>query len=196
LCDKFYQTTNPLSNLKINYRHGQKAATELLLYYTAREPMFIIEDDSTHAVTRDSERDYEWGVNFIQSVALSANNVLRFGGLYNHWLAPNGKRFYIGNRCDLETFSAVIVDEHQFGALRLDAGLRWQKTYIDEYGAFNIEGSTKGLQNVTAVKDEWEPSLFQGNVGVSYNFPAFFSLHFNMAAGEIHPRRGTWDKNL
>lgn len=185
-----------LTNIKAFYRPSQRASTELLLYYTEREPTHEIEDDQTHEITRISERDYEWGVNLIQSLALSKNNVLRFGGLYNHWIAPNGKRFYVGRRCDLETFSAVIVDEHRFDQLGFDAGLRWAKTYIDEYGAFNIQGTPKDLKNVTSVKDEWEPSIFQASIGAVYDFPRIFSLHLNLAYGEIHPRRGTLVQNL
>ena len=185
-----------LTNLRAYYRPGQRASTEFLLYYSDRDPTHVNEDDQTHELTRTSERDHEWGANLIQSVSLFTNNVFRFGGLYNHWLAPNGKRFYVGRRCDLETFSAVIVDEHRFGTLSLDAGLRWAKTYIDEYGAFNIQGSSKGFENVASVVDKWEPSIFQGNMGAAYDFPGLFSLHFNMAYGEIHPRRGSLDITL
>lgn len=189
-----FRTT--LTNLKAYYRPSQKASTELLLYYTDRDPALVEEDYQTHEITCLSERDYEWGINLIQSLSLSPKNVLRVGGLYNHWIAPNGKRFYTGRRCDLETYSLAIVDEHRFGSLSLDAGLRWAKTFIGEYGAFNINGSAKGFQNVASVKDEWEPSLFQGSIGAAYDLPWFLSLHFNMAAGEIQPRRGSLDVNL
>ena len=193
-------TFNPfrstLTNLKIHYQPTQKATTEVLMYYTHRDPTLIDEDENSHEITRSSERDYEWGTNIIQSLSISENNVLRFGGLYNHWIAPNGKRFYIGKRCDLETYSTVIVDEFRFDRWNVDAGLRWQKTYIEEYGAFNMEGSGKPFKNVIPIKDEWEPSIYQGSLGAVYYFPGSFSFHFNGSAGEIVPRRGSLDVNL
>jgi outer membrane receptor protein involved in Fe transport len=189
-----FRTT--LTNLKIRYQPSDEVATDILLYYTHRDPTLIDEDENTHEITKTSERDFESGANIIQSVTLSENNVLRFGGLYNRWIAPNGKRFYVGKRCDLSTYSAVVANEHRFNRLSLDAGLRWQKTYIENYGAFNINGSSKLFKKVTSVKDEWEPSLFQGSVGLVYYFPMNYSLFLNTSAGEILPRRGSLDLNL
>ena len=189
-----FRTT--LTNLKIRFQPTKNTATDILLYYTHRDPTLIDEDDNSHEIIKTSERDYESGVNIIQSLALSEDNVLRFGGLINRWIAPDGKRFYVGKRCDLSTYSAVVVDEHRFNRLRLDAGLRWQKTYIDDYGAFNINGSAKLFNKVTSIKDEWEPSLFQGSLGMVYYFPMNYSLHINSSAGEIHPRRGSLGLNL
>jgi hypothetical protein len=154
------------------------------------------EDEVTHEVTRTFEKDHEWGLNLIQSLSLANQNVLRFAGLYNHWIAPNGKRFYVGRRCDLETFSLSMVDEHRFGQLSIDAGLKWTKTYIDEYGAFNINGSPRGFANVQAVEDLWEPATAQGSLGAAYDLFPFLSFTFNLAAGEFRPRSGTLDINF
>ena len=122
--------------------------------------------------------------------------MLRVGALYNRWVAPNGKRFYVGKRCDLETFSVVAVDEHSFGPLSLDAGLRWSRTYINRYGAFNIGGTPKGLQNVTPVTDQWEPSVITTSLGASYMLSPGLSLHLNLSSGNIKSRRGELDVNL
>jgi len=189
--DPFHAT---LANVRTHYRPSKKASTELILHYIDRDHIFISESDLPHESSR--EWDYNWGANLIQALSLSNNNSLRVGWLYNHWVAPDGKRFYLGRRCDLETLSAVIVDEHRFGPLSLDAGLRWAKTYINEYGVFNINGSPKGLKNVSPVEDEWEPSILNGSVGAAYYFAKRFSLHFNLASGYIQPRTGTLDVNL
>ncbi len=87
------------------------------------------------------------------------------------------------------------MDEHNFGPLTVDAGLRWAKTYIHEYGAFNINGSPKGFKNIEPVSDEWEPSDFSGSAGVSYYMSPYVSLHTNIAAGYVRPRKGTLDVN-
>ena len=186
-----YRST--LTNLKINYKMSARATAELLLYYSQRDPEYIVEDKEANVSSRLNERDYEWGVHLLQSCALSEKNVLRFGGLYNNWVAPNGKRFYVGRRNDLSTFSGVVVDEHRFDRFTVDAGLRWSKTFIDEYGAFNIEGSGNKFKKVSAIKEEWEPGVFQSSVGISYPLFNLTSLHLNAAVGQIKPRNGSLD---
>lgn len=192
--ERFDPIQATLANVKTHYRLSEKVSTELLLHYIDRDHNFINDSDIPHESMR--EWDYEWGVNLIQALSLANHNIFRLGGLYNHWVAPNGKRFYVGRRSDLETFSAVIVDEHRFGPLVLDTGLRWAKTYINEYGAFNINGSPKGFQDVSSVADEWQPSIFNGSFGAAYYPAKQLSFHFNVASGYIQPRRGTLDINL
>jgi outer membrane cobalamin receptor len=181
-----------LSNVKMVYRPGDKFSSELQLFYSYRNPVFIDEVK----VTTSSEKDSEWGANFIQSVTLSDKNILRFGGLYNHWVAPNGKRFYTGKRCDTETLSGVIVDEHRLGNLTLDAGIRLTATYLNDYAAYNIEGEGSQFKNVTPIQDEWEPPVFQGNVGASYKINDKVNLYFNSAIGQIKPRPGSLNEDF
>lgn len=181
-----------LTNLKTIYRPDARLSSEVQVFLSHRNPIF---NDEVKA-TSSNEKDYEYGVNFIQSVALTPLNTLRFGGLYNHWIAPNGKRFYMGKRCDVETFSAVIVDEHRIGAVTIDAGLRWTNAHLNDYGAFNIEGDGAAFRNVTPVTDEWESPTLQGSIGASYNPGNWFSVFFNTAAGQVTPRRGTLDVNM
>ncbi len=187
-----------LFNLKAFYQSSPKASSELLIYYSDRNPKYVTETDAEPIVV--SESDHEFGLNFTQALSLSKNNNLRFGGLYNHWVAPNGKRFYSGRRADLETISAVIVDEHRFGKFNLDAGVRWARSYINEYGAFNINGVAGGFAKVDPVVDAWEPGVFTGSLGGVYYFDSPYSIHLNFSAGEIKPREGslseTYEKPL
>ena len=178
-----------LLNLKAFYQSNPGASSELQLYYTERDPQYVTETDSEPIAI--SERDYEFGLNFMQTISLHKNNTLRFGGLYNHWTAPNGKRFYSGRKADLETISPVVVDEHRFGHLNLDAGIRWAKTYINEFGALNINGVAGGFAMVDPVIDQWEPGIFTGSLGAVYYFESPYSLHLNLSAGEIKPREGS-----
>jgi outer membrane cobalamin receptor len=181
-----------LSNVKMVFRPTEKLSSELQLFYSYRDPVFV---DEVKATT-SSEKDSEWGANFIQSVTLSKNNILRFGGLYNHWVAPNGKRFYTGKRCDTETISGVIVDEHRFGDLTLDAGFRLTAVYLNDYAAFNIEGEGSQFKNVTPIQDEWEPPTFQGNIGASYKLSDKVNFYFNSAAGQVKPRPGSLNEDF
>jgi outer membrane cobalamin receptor len=181
-----------LSNLKMVYRPGEKFSSELQIFYSHRNPTF----NDEVKVTSSSEKDSEWGLNFIQSVAITKLNILRFGGLYNRWVAPNGKRIYTGKRCDIETFSGVLVDEQRIGAVTLDAGIRWTKTYLNDYGAFNIEGDGTQFKNVTPIMDQWEPAIMQGSLGASYRINNYLSLYLNSAAGQIKPQNGSLNTDL
>jgi len=181
-----------LSNIKMIYRPGQKLSSELQVFYSYRNPKF--NDEVTLIST--NEKDIEWGMNFMESVAIKGTNTLRFGGLYDHWLAPNGKRFYTGKKCNTETFSVVLVDEQRLGKITLDAGMRWTKTYLIDYAAFNIEGEGGAFKNVTPVTEEWEPAVVQGSLGASFNPTNKLSFNFNSAVGQVKPREGTLDLNL
>lgn len=195
--EKYDPFQSTLANLKAYYRPIERTSTQLLLHYVDRDHIFISEDEAAHESIR--EWDYEWGLNLVQSLSVSENNVVRVGGYYNHWIAPNGKRFYAGNRCDLETVSAVVVDEHRFGQLMVDVGLRWAKTYINDYAkareSFDMGSSPKVFGKLDSVMDEWEPSIFNGSLGATYYLSNSFSLHLNVAAGQIEPRKGTLDVN-
>ena len=185
-----------LTNLKVDYRFTQNSNTEFLMYYTKRDPVYVDEDEVTHEITPYSESDWEWGVNLIHAMKLSQKNTLRIGGIYNHWVAPNGKRFYVGKKNDLETISFVAVDEHNFGALNLNAGIRWARTYINEYGGFGINGSGKGFVKVDPLKKMWQSPLIQTNIGGAYSLPNLYSLNFNASYGKIKPLPGSLDINL
>jgi iron complex outermembrane receptor protein len=192
MVQNFDPVSSILTNVKTVYRPNSRLSTELQFFYSYRNPTFHDEVKQTSS----NEKDYEYGLNFIQSVAVSSVNTLRFGGLYNRWIAPNGKRFYTGKKCDTETYSAVIVDEQRIGSLTLDGGIRWTKTYMNDYGAFNIEGDGAQFKNVTSIKDEWEPAIMQGSFGASYRAGNLFSVYFNSAAGQVKPRQGSLDINL
>ncbi len=181
-----------LSNLKMIYRPRKNLSSELQIFYSYRNPQF----NDEVAGTSTSEKDIEWGLNFMQSLALLSSNTLRIGGLYDHWIAPNGKRFYTGKECNTETLSGVMVDEQRLGPVTIDAGFRWTKTYLIDYAAFNIQGDGAQFKNVTPIHDLWEPAIMQGSFGVSYNLGNAFSLNFNSAAGQVKPREGSLDVNL
>lgn len=192
MIQNFDPVRSVLSNLKLVYRPSEKLSSELQLFFSNRNPTFNDEVKETSS----NEKDAEWGLNFIQSVAITKLNILRFGGLYNRWVAPNGKRFYIGKRCDTETFSGVLVDEQRIGSVTLDAGIRWTKTYLNDYGAFNIEGDGAQFKNVASIRDQWEPAILQSSLGASYRINNWFSLYFNSAAGQIKPREGSLNTEL
>ena len=181
-----------ISNIKVAYRPVKNLSTELQLFYSYRNPTFNDEVKGTSS----NERDYEAGINIMQSISLSKSNTLRFGGLYNHWIAPEGKRFYIGKRCDTETYSGVIVDEQQIGHVTIDGGIRLTRAYLNDYAAFNIEGEGGLFRNVTPIRDSWEPAILQGTLGATWRYNNYFSVYYSLAAGQINPRRGALNEDL
>jgi iron complex outermembrane receptor protein len=181
-----------LTNIKTVYSPNDKLSSELQLFYSYRKPTF----NDEVKLTSSNEKDSEYGFNFIQSVSVTELNILRFGALYNHWVAPNGKRFYTGKRCDTETFSAVVVDEQRIGPVTLDAGIRLTRTFMNDYGAFNIEGDGAAFKNVTSIQDQWEPAIIQSSLGASYRINNLFSAYFNSAAGQVKPRQGSLTTEL
>jgi outer membrane cobalamin receptor len=181
-------------SLKALYRPRDWASTQFTLGYSNRHNDFVAQTDSTSQVTHDY--DHEWNLNLIQAVALSRDNVVRIGANYNHWIAPYGKRFYSGRRSDLETSSVALVDEHSFGRLLLDGGLRYQRTYINEYGAFNIEGTATGFKKVPSIMNQWEPGQISGSLGATYYLTDRVSLEANLVKGSVEPRRGTLTTDL
>jgi len=181
-----------MANVKTCFRPAGWASSELQLFYTGRKPVFI--DETTEISMK--EYDFEWGLNFIQALSLSSANTLRVGGLYNHWLAPNGKRFYMGRCCDTETFSLVAADEHKMGAAILDAGFRWTRTFMNEYGAFNIEGSGSRFTHVDPIVNQWQAPVMQGSLGITYNMNSLLSAHVHAGFGQLKPREGTLDTSL
>jgi outer membrane cobalamin receptor len=175
--------------LKTLYQPKDWTTTQFTVGYSNRHNIFVSESDTSAQSTPDY--DWEWNLNLLQSLELSESNVFRIGANYNHWVAPYGKRFYAGKRSDLETASFAVADEHSFGRLVLDGGMRYQRTYINEYGAFNINGSQSGLSNVTPIIDMWDEPQVSGSVGVTYLLTGRVALRGNFLAGAIEPRNGT-----
>jgi len=169
---------------KARYEVDDRAATEAVMHYANRRNLHHQEGAADRL-----EKDTECGLRLTQSLNLSENNNLRFSGMYNHWETPTGKRFYVGNRGDLDTFAATVADEHKFGRLTLNAGYRFSQTYIGEFGGFHVEGSTAGIAAVK-VRNEWEDPLHTLGLGGKFELGGPLSLHANFTWGQIASQPG------
>jgi outer membrane receptor protein involved in Fe transport len=176
-------------DVKILYRPASWASTQFSAGYSNRENLFVAVTNGVSQNTQDY--DHEWNLNLIQSLAVAKSNVFRIGANYNHWIAPFGKRFYSGRRTDLETYSLAVVDEQSIGRLLLDGGLKYQRTYINDYGAFNIDGTAGAFKKVPSVVNQWEPGQPSGSLGATYSLTDNISLRANFLAGSVEPRTGT-----
>jgi outer membrane receptor protein involved in Fe transport len=177
-----------VASVKALYQPKSWASTQFTFGYRNGHNSFVTDTTPPRKVAPDY--DSEWNMNLVQSLELSPNNVVRVAANYNHWIAPYGKRWYAGRRSELETHSVSLLDEHRFGKLVLDGGVRYQRTYIDEYGAFNIEGTATGFSKVAAIKDVWEHPQFSGSLGATYFLTKSFSLRGSFLSGMVESRAG------
>ena len=190
--EKYEPIQTVVSSVKLNYRGSDKSETELQTNFAYRDPEYSIYTISKDSYNNYSERDYEYSLNLLHSRLFSTKNTLRLGGLYSHWVAPEGKRFYFGKKADVHTFSAVVADEHKAGRFVFDAGLRLISDYIKEWGAFGIEGVGKKFTGVQPIKNETAPLIWQSVFGTSYLLSQSSSLHGHFAGGNVATRKGSF----
>jgi len=176
---------------KAHYHPSDRASTEIVGNYAIRR--FFGHQDG--GVPGWLEEDYEYGASIIQTFKPCDANTVRFGGTFNRWRSPTGKRFYVGNPADLVTWTGFVVDEHQFERLHVDAGYRFALNEIKQFGGFNVEGQAGPLGNVT-VEDEWDDPLHTFTLGGAYDLTSEYALLANFAVGQISAGPGMLDVNL
>jgi len=176
--------------LRFVHQPDASRSTELSLWGADRESTYKRHDLASGRRTKHDDDDYEVGAQILQALTLSKDNVLRFGGLYHHWVVPDGKRFYTGRRTDLHTLAAVVADEQTFGRLTLDGGVRIAREYIDEFGAFSIEGSGSSFTTVEPIESDWAEPLYRAGVGGKFAATKSVSLYANYGVGQVEARRG------
>ena len=180
-----------LTYVKLNYRGNNGAQTEFQSNLSYRDVDFTSFNIPQNTSASHEENDWEYGLNVIHSRPLSEKNTLRFGGLYNHWIAPDGKRYYVGRSCNVHTWSGVIANEQSVGRFVFDAGFRLIGGYIEEWGGFGIEGSAAGFGNVEPITHLAAPLEWQSALGASMAISSNAFLHYNISGGTIAPRKGS-----
>ena len=185
---------DPLSTLlvytKTEYKASEKITGELQINYACRNPKYTLENLASGATQSYRERDRELTVNHLNAWTLSSANILRLGVLYNHWTAPNGKRYYWGHPADVHTWSAVVTDQQRLGKWLLNGGMRISQEFFKEWSAFSIEGSGKYFNGVEPIRNQWQPPVWQAIAGATFAPGSAVSLHGNVAAGVVTPRKG------
>ena len=185
-----YQTL--IANVQGLYTHNDYMSSSLLTYFTHRDHDFINESGQSPVTTR--ELDYELGATFTQAFIPFERNIFRISMFYNNWVAPNGKRFYVGQPLDVHTFSVAIADKHDIGRFILDGGVRWSREYLKEFAAFGNE-EPKGIDNITPLENEWNAPVIDGAMGITALLNKMVNVSFHGAAGMVTPRKGTLDIN-
>jgi len=175
---------------KIRHQPDKIQTTELVVNYGSRR------FEGHRAGSADwLERDYEYGASLIFSRELTPQNTIRISSLYNRWQSPTGKRFYVGNRGDIRTYSSALVDDHDFGKLDMSLGYRFTREYIAEFGGFNVEG-TSGPLKAVKVTNEWGDPLHTVNLGAAYALTPARSLFGNISWGQLASQPGLLNENL
>ena len=180
--------------LRALLKHNERASTEFDAGYVRR-------DQDYHYTTKDpakpevgsEERDWEYNAGVLHARRLGDANTVRLGAQYNHWICPDGKRYYVGNRMDVETFSGVIMDEQEWDRLTLDAGLRLTRSYYRDYTDNTIDmlGSTqKGSGSGASlfgntIEDEWGDFAQMGTLGAKYKLARPVDLYAHAAVGGV-----------
>ncbi len=193
--DEFNPMRTYLTVAKLRYEPTSESATEVIANYGGRRFYAERYEPTATPPTRSDwlEEDYEYGASVMQTLKLTEDNTLRFGGLFNRWITPTGKRFYVGNPADIRTYSGVIADDHDFGRLDTSIGYRYTREHYEEFGGFNVEGSPGPLRTVK-LDDEWGDPLHTINLGASYELNTDLSLFGNVAWGELSSQPGMLTK--
>ena len=189
--EKFDPIRTLISYAKINYSGDDGSTTELQTNLSYRDLSYTNFNLNNETTSEHTELDYEYGLNVLHSRPLSRTNTLRVGALYNHWVAPEGKRYYVGRAANVHTWSGVVASEQRAGRFVFDGGLRLISGYIVEFGGFGIEGSAAGLRNVEPIRDQAAPLEWQSVFGTTFISSPETSIHYNFAGGSIAPRRGS-----
>ncbi len=184
----------PLTTLllasKTEFRSATKYSGELQINYLHKNPEYFIENTKTGDKNQYHELENEFTINQLNAWKMSETNVLRAGVLLNYWEAPDGKRYYHGNRADVYTWSGVLTNQQRLGKWLLDAGFRISQDYFNEWGGFAIEGSGGKFTKVKPITNEWQPPVWSALGGVTRTFEKMLSAHGNVSAGVISPRTG------
>jgi outer membrane cobalamin receptor len=177
-----------------NYNFSDFTNSRLSISYADKTPKYVYHSGGEQKSIEEEESEIT--IDYLQAFLLNKNNTLRVGGLYNRWKAPKGKRFYYGNECDLETFSAVATDEHSFGDLHLDLGVRYTSVLMNKFGTFPMSNTgTVYKKKMQPIVDEWEKPNLQSSIGLSYKFFQTSNLRFNVSNEAVRPKSGSVKKN-
>ena len=189
--EKYDPVRTMLIYVKLNFTGNDGSVTELQTNMAYRNVDFANYNILQETTAWHDENDWEYGLNVLHNRPLSPTNTLRIGALYNHWVAPDGKRFYVGRSSNVHTFSGVVASEQKVGKFLFDSGFRLIGGHIVEWGGFGIEGSAAGFQNVAPIEDQAAPLEWQSVLGASYIISGTSSLHYNFSGGTIAPRKGS-----
>jgi len=176
------------SILRTLFKHGDDSSTEIDVGYAGREERYRSEQTGKATTVHDDD-DSEYNAGVLHARRLSDVNTLRAGFQYNRWTSPDGKRFFVGTRMDVDTLSGVLMDEHQTDRWTIDGGLRVTRSYYRDYTdtSFNIVGNKLASR---PIEDEWGDTALTGTLGGKYDMGQDMALYTHGAVGSVEAPPG------
>lgn len=152
-----------ISIISLNHVWTDDISTTVEAYYRDYEATYHRYDTKVENDLEETKK----GIVFRQTVRFPETNVLRFGGEASEWSNPTGKLYYIGMERREESYSLYAQDEWSVipDRLTLDAGVRWDRTYLDEGVIANGPGFVDGRP--LPVSDVWQDPTVSYAVGAS-----------------------------
>lgn len=129
--------------------------------------------------TTTKEPDYYIGGSLIEAYKLSAKNTMRLALMGSKRTTPSQTTpSGTVTNTDIRSFSASLLDEHDFGKLNVNGGVKFMCDYYKRYAP----GST-----VVYVENEWQPVKPMLNLGASYKATKTTTINFLASAGVMTP---------
>ena len=181
--EQFSPYTSYGAILRTLVKHDALASTEVDIGYALRSGDYLRQEPGK-ADVEARERDWEYNAGVLHARNLSDANTLRMGLQYNHWICPDGKRFFVGKSMDVATFSGVVMDEQQWDRLTMDGGLRVSRSWYRDYSdtTFNIAGNRLSSRSID---DEWGDPAVTGTLGARYGMTGSAALYAHAAVGAV-----------
>ncbi len=194
--EEFSPLTSYGGILRALWKHDKTSSTAFDAGYVRRDMDYQrANPDPSKPDIQSDEVDWEYNAGVLHAQRIADNNTLRTGVQYNHWVAPEGKRYYVGNRMDVETVSGIVVDEHQWDRLTLDGGFRVTRSYYHDYTDNNIDmlggpvaddRSGGGTSLFSApITDEWGDPVMTSTIGAKYRLSKITALYAHAAFGSV-----------
>ncbi len=137
----------------------------------------VVTDSIPSEYTVTNEPYHVIGGGIIQTIRPVENNFLRVGITSSKYTYPtNTNPNGTFADADIRSFTGVIVDEHNFDKVSVNAGLKLLRDYYKSY--------SPGSSTLT-VENEWQPFTVNGSVGASYLLSEKVTLNAQLSAGGI-----------
>jgi len=149
---------------RVNHVWDPDASTTVEAYYRDHESVYIPHDNGTDNDVRETKR----GLHLRQTVRFPAANTLRAGGQLGCWRNPTGKFHYFGSPRKEDDYGLYLQDELAVvpERLTLDAGVRWDRRYVDEGWTADGPAFGVGTGKGTPFQDRWRDPAVSTSVGV------------------------------
>ncbi len=144
--------------------------------------------DSIPPYTTIKEPDYVIGGGIFQTLHLLEKNYLRIAVMGSKKTTPtqtNPKG--TTQNTDIRTYNATITDEHTFGKLALEGGIKFMQNYYKKYAP----GSAS-----IYITNQWQPMTTSFNLGTSYKFSSLLTANLLVNDGVVKAPLNTIDRNI